>query len=123
MNDIIPNRKTHTIDDETWELYKTRFEVLSSLLDQAVLGHNDVDEAAIRLKLSRRQIYRLIDKLRSGEGILSDLIHEGSNGGKGKGRIADQVEQIVLDCIQKHFLKNQKISIRCEPWRAEREGE
>lgn len=107
----IPESGVATLPDEVWELARTRAEVISPLARLGVVGHHAADEAARALGISRRQVYTLIRKARQGSGLVTDLAPGRSSGGKGKGRLPEQVECIIRDQLQKRYLTKQKRSL------------
>ena len=68
-----------------------------------VVGHEAADVAAQALGLSRSQVYALIRCARQGTGLATDLACSRSCGVKGKGRLRESVEWIIL-AKQKHSL-------------------
>lgn len=46
--------------------------------------------------MSRRQVYVLVGRWRAGEGLVSDLLPGTSSGGRGGGRLPDEVEARVI---------------------------
>ncbi|MDO9179625.1 MAG: hypothetical protein Q7U16_15100 [Agitococcus sp.] len=67
-------------------------------------------EAAATLGLSVRQVYRLIRQLREAQGELTALLSQGSDGGRGKKRLAASRENLLHQLIGELFVTSQKIS-------------
>ena len=67
-------------------------------------------EVADALGLSERQIYRLIQRLRESEGEITALLPKGSNGGRGKQRLAAARETLLQRLITEVFTTPQKRS-------------
>lgn len=100
-----------TASDEQWELARSRFAVLAPLAGVDTVGFAAADEAAERLQLSRRQVYSLIDRIRCGSGTVTDLLIAPPSGGRGRGRVSAEVEEVIADYLAKEFLKRQKLSV------------
>ena len=100
-----------TLPDEAWAQARHRTEIIGPLAALEVVGHEAADEAAQALGLSRRQVYVLIRRARQGTGLVTDLTPGRSGGGKGKGRLPEQVERIIRELLQKRFLTKQKRSL------------
>ena len=111
MLNKIPNRNTTKIDEKIWDVCKQRFDLIFPLSQKQVIGHTEADYAAEKLGISRRHVYTLSQKIRDGEGLLTDILPKQHSGGKGKSRISLQAQEIIDGCIKKYYLKKQKISI------------
>ncbi|WP_436847536.1 Mu transposase C-terminal domain-containing protein [Streptomyces aureus] len=86
-------------------------EVIGQLAGKARVGLADVDEAAGMLRISRRQVYVLLGRWRAGEGVASDVLPGRSGGGRGDGRLSDQVEAIVAEVVAGRYLTRQRRSV------------
>nr|WP_306437490.1 transposase family protein [Rhodococcus sp. 14-2470-1a] len=100
-----------TASGERWAQAEARFAVLAPLLEAHPVRLEAVDDAGQRLGLSRRQIYSLLTRLRNGTGTVTDLLTRVSPGGRGHGRLSDDVEEIVSNHISRYFLHRQKLSV------------
>lgn len=100
-----------TLSETDWELARVRMRYIAPLAALDIVGHQAVDEAARELNLSRRQVYVLIQRVRQGTGLITDLAPGQSSGGKGKGRLSENVERLIHDLLQKRFLTKQKRSL------------
>lgn len=100
-----------TLSETDWELARVRMQHIAPLAALDIVGHQAVDEAARELNLSRRQVYVLIQRVRQGTGLITDLASEQSSGGKSKGRLSENVERLIHDLLQKSFLTKQKRSL------------
>lgn len=109
--DGFAERGVLTAPPEAWELARTRAAVIAELADLDVLGHDAVDEAAMELDLSRRQVYALVSRWRSGRGAVSDLLRGQSSGGRGRGRVTAEVETVIGDVLRARFLRRQRPSV------------
>lgn len=93
-----------------WECARLRAEIIAPLAQLKVVTWDLADNAAVQLGLSRRQIYALIKRYRHGQGLVSDMLLNKSNGGKGKSRLPEAVEQIIREVLRSHYLNKQKLS-------------
>lgn len=75
------------------------------------VGSDLIEDAARQLGISRRQVYVLIRRWRAGEGVASDLLPGRSHGGRGKGRLPDEVEAIVQRVLETRYLTRQRRSV------------
>lgn len=100
-----------TMSDAAWEQARSRASVISALAKRRVTGLAAADEAAIKLGVSRRQVYLLLGRYRQGSGLVTDFAIHRSTGGKGGNRLPEQVEDIVRGLIRRRFLTRQKLSV------------
>lgn len=89
MDDILK------INDSRWKVGTQRATTIQSLAKQNVCSKKSISEAAILLELSERYIYRLIRKYRESHGILTSLIPQKPNGGKGKPKLSTIQESLI----------------------------
>lgn len=99
-----------TLSDAAWENACLRRDILLPLSKQNVIGKHAAEEAAQKLGLSRRQVYKLVRRCREGEGFVTDLALHPPQGGKGQGRLLEAVEKIIQRTIHKRYLTRQKRS-------------
>ena len=57
-------------------------------------------EAAAKLELSTRYVYKLIQNYRQSHGLITSIIPQKPNGGKGKSRLFKQQEDIINEVIE-----------------------
>ncbi|SFO50894.1 putative transposase [Pseudonocardia ammonioxydans] len=100
-----------TASEADWSLARERAAVIGKLTASEVLGHEAADEAAARLGVSRRQVYTLVARWRAGAGAVSDLLPRRSSGGRGCGRVADDVETVLQDVLRARYLTRQRRSV------------
>lgn len=101
------------ISDTHWEVGKQRADVIRPLAEQRECSRASILEAANTLQLSERYIYRLVKKCRASQGMLTSLIPEKPNGGKGKSRLLKQQESLICEVIDDLYLTPQKLSPAC----------
>jgi putative transposase len=94
-----------------WNAATRRAEVIGRLAEESTVGQVAAEEAAAELGISRRQVYVLVGRWRAGEGVVSDLLPGRSSGGRGTGRLPDEVEAIVREVLRTRYLTRQRRSI------------
>ena len=62
------------IDESDWNEAQQRAEILRPLVNLDRCPHHLANKAAIQLKLSMRQIYTLINRLREADGVVTALL-------------------------------------------------
>jgi putative transposase len=107
----VVERGVLTAPAQTWDMAALRTEVIKQLASQATVGLDAADSAAVELEISRRQVYALVKRWRAGEGVVSDLLPGRSSGGRGAGRLPDEVEAIVREVLRSRYLTRQRRSI------------
>jgi len=100
-----------TMSDQGWQLAVHRHRVISELALKQPASRALITEASDQLGVSPRQIYVLLERYRKGTGLVTDLISHRSNGGRGKSRLPEPVEQIIRETILKRYLTRQKRSV------------
>ena len=98
------------IAEQEWNEARRRAVVLRPLVEFKRCPRNRAHEAAVELGLSERQVYRLIQRLRESGGELTALLPGGSNGGRGKQRLAAPREKLLHRLVAEIFLTRQKRS-------------
>lgn len=98
------------IAEQDWNEAQRRSVVVRPLLDFKHCPRKKAREAAVELGLSERQVYRLIQRLREFGGELTALLPGGSNGGRGKQRLAAPRENLLHRLIDEVFVTRQKRS-------------
>jgi DNA invertase Pin-like site-specific DNA recombinase len=101
--DEVSERGVLTASDELWEAAVRQATVISRLAALDAAGVTAVDAAADELGLSRRQVYVLLGRWRTGGGVVSDLLPRRSSGGRGGSRLPDDVEAIVRQVLQARY--------------------
>lgn len=104
----VAERGVLTAPDEVWERAVRQAEVIGPLAGKAMVGLVEADAAAMKLGVSRRQVYVLLGRWRAGQGVVSDLLPGRSSGGRGSGRLPDEVEAIVQDVLNRRYLTRQR---------------
>jgi putative transposase len=104
----VVERGVLTAAAEAWDLAVRQAEVIGQLAGQRTVGLEAADAAAAELGVSRRQVYVLIRRWRAGEGLASDLLPGASSGGRGGGRLPDEVEAVVGQVLRTRYLTRQR---------------
>jgi putative transposase len=104
----VVERGVLTAAAEAWDVAVRRAEVIGQLAGQRTVGLEAADAAAAELGVSRRQVYVLIRRWRAGEGLASDLLPGASSGGRGGGRLPDEVEAVVRQVLRTRYLTRQR---------------
>jgi putative transposase len=107
----VVERGVVTAPGPMWDGAVRRAEVIGGLAAKDTVGLAAADEAAAELGVSRRQVYALVGRWRAGEGLASDLLPGRSSGGRGAGRLPDEVEAIVRDVLRSRYLTRQRRSV------------
>ena len=110
-NSVIPENGTIRLSDKLWVEARRRAEVIGSIAKQKEVSRSLAEEAAQKLKLSRRTIYNLIRRWRASGGSTASLVSTGSQGGKGKNRLDEQMELLIVEAINGTYLSRQKQSV------------
>jgi putative transposase len=97
--------------DAVWELAVQRAAVISRLAQTERVGVAAADAAETELGISRRLVYALVRRWREGSGLVSDLIVGRSSGGRGGGRLSDEVETVVREALRSRYLGRQRRSL------------
>lgn len=108
---LVADRGVLTAEEARWQIAVRRAAVIGPLAQQARVGSLAADEAAAALGVSRRQVYTLIERWRSGDGLASDLLPRSSSGGLSGERLADEVETIVRKLLRARYLSRQRRSV------------
>jgi putative transposase len=67
----VTERGVLTAPTQAWEAAVRQAEVIEPLAAKGTVGLAEADEAAERLRVSRRQVYVLLGRWRAGEGAVS----------------------------------------------------
>ena len=98
------------IDKQAWNQAKWRTEILRPLANLEQCPRYLAQEAAIKMKLSTRQIYTLIQRLRQADGAVTSLLPKKPNGGRGKRKLSAISEAKLFNIIEDTYLTPQKYS-------------
>ena len=107
----VVERGVLTASGPVWEAAARRAEVIGRLAARPRVGLAVAEEAAVVLGVSRRQVYVLVGRWRAGEGVVSDLLPGRSGGGRGAGRLPEEVEAIVREVLRSRYLTRQRRSV------------
>jgi putative transposase len=107
---VRPDLSLVGISDDNWNEANRRFEIIRPLLAGSDRTREDVEDAAAAAGVHWTTLYRWIN-LYLPTGRVSSLIPVRSDGGRGKGRLPDAVEQVITDTIEKYYLTALKPSV------------
>jgi putative transposase len=107
----VVERGVLTASGPVWGAAARWAEVIGRLASKSTVGLVAADEAAAELGVSRRQVYVLVGRWRTGEGVVSDLLPGRSSGGRGVGRLPEDVEAIVREVLASRYLTRQRRSV------------
>jgi putative transposase len=113
MKDEVPDLRENgvlTLSDASWEKAKSRFDIIAPLAQASRIDRCSARDAADALGLSVRQVFALVKRFRTGEGLVTDMAPSRSSGGKGRSRLTPAIEQLIAEVIRSHYLKKQKLS-------------
>lgn len=71
------------INEETWIMRKKCTEIIALLVQSKICSKKTVQNAVTKLEISTRYVYRLIRNHRQSHGLMTSLIPQKPNGGKG----------------------------------------
>jgi putative transposase len=108
---VLLERGVLTASPEVWALAVRRAEVFGQLAGGATVGHRAVDAAAAELGVSRRQVYALLARWRTGAGVVSDLIPGRSPGGRGREHLPEPVETVIREVLRSKYVSRQRQSL------------
>ncbi len=103
MNDI------SEINNLAWNVGKERSDIVRPLAESAKCSREAIAAAANTLRVSSRQIYKLIHNYRRSNGLTTSLIPQKPSGGKGKSRVSDIQETLINEIIESLYLTTQKL--------------
>ena len=107
----VVERGVLTAAAERRDLAVRRAEVIGQLAGQSTVGLAAAEAAAAELGVSRRRMYVLIGRWRAGEGLAPDLLPGTSSGGRGGGRLPDEVEAVVREVLRARYLTRQRRTV------------
>lgn len=105
----LPNNYLTALTDKEWETAKKKYEIIKPILDDRK-NFDLVKSIAEKSKVHYTTLYRWV-KLFDETGTLSSLVGFKKNGGKGKSRISEELNEIVNNAIEKLYLDPSKKSI------------
>jgi putative transposase len=113
--DIITSHTTHAsthdpieVTEQQWEEAKRRLQLMSQLL-AGNRSRRDYDEVARQSGTSRPTLYRWMNSYRE-TGLLTSLVPNRRPGGRGVGRLPEDVEAIIGAVVRDFYLTTQKPS-------------
>lgn len=109
INKKTPNNHISALTDKEWEEAKRRYDIIEPILS----NRKDFDlikKISIQNNVHYTTIYRWL-KLYDETSVISSLIGNKKNGGKGKSRLSNEQDSIINDAINSLYLNPSKKSI------------
>ncbi len=97
----------HEVGEDRWREARRRMKAIKPLLDMTGRTKEDVEEVAREYGVSFTTVYRWIEKF-GRTGTVTSLVPAKPDGGSGKKRLPDDVEEIVQHFIRERYLTKQK---------------
>jgi putative transposase len=104
----VVERGVVSMSGAAWEEARQRAAVIEPLAARRSISNAAADAAGEQLGLSRRQVYKLVNRWRKGSGLVTDLAVRHSDGGKGRGRLPEEVESVIGNVLRTFYLKRQR---------------
>jgi putative transposase len=108
---VVAERGLLAAPAEVWDLAVRQAAVIGLLARAEVVGLSAVDAAAAQLGVSRRQVYVLLRRWRSGAGVVTDLIPGRSSAGRGGQQLPDEVEAVIREVLRREYLTRQRKTV------------
>ena len=105
-----PERELEEVSEADWIYARRCLEIIKPLLVRQKRGSNIADQISLESGVSRATLYRWLRFYRN-TGLLSSLLPIKRNGGRGKGRLPDEIEAIIEDRVQNYYLTDQQPTI------------
>lgn len=99
-----------TLSESAWAKAKKRADVIGPLAALPAVSRLAAEAAAAEIGVSVRQVYKLIKRYRLSDGLVTDLATGCPTGGKGRSRIAPEIEKLISESIEQFYLTRQKRS-------------
>ncbi|WP_410500193.1 helix-turn-helix domain-containing protein [Chitinibacter sp. S2-10] len=98
------------VSDEEWKEAERRKKLIEPLLNPYESAKDAADRIVKESGVSRSTLYRWLKAYRE-TGLLSSLLATKRNGGRGKGRLPQEVEVIIRERIENYHLTEQQPSV------------
>ncbi|WP_045689380.1 helix-turn-helix domain-containing protein [Hymenobacter sp. AT01-02] len=113
VDDVLPvyanDAKTPSFElatDEQWATANNRFALLKPILDKRTDGAL-IKQVAREHKVSPSTLYRWLERYEA-TGLVASLMDKPRNGGRGKPRLAPEIDAIVQQAIKEEYLTEQR---------------
>ena len=100
------------INDKLFEEAKKRFEIIKPIIYGEISTKKEIEKLAKEKGVSVPSIYRWIKAYQSTNTLDSLIPAYNRRGGKGQGRLPDEVERIVNTMIAERYLNRQNVSVK-----------
>lgn len=95
------------LSESDWQTAKNRFEILAPI----IRGEQSVYTVARQSGVGKSTLYRWLEKYER-TGLLTSLVNDENNGGRGKNRLPEEVDSIIKSVIEARYLTKQKITVK-----------
>ena len=99
---------TARLPDKLWHEAERRAALIRPLATIPIVPAMLAQDVAMKLSISQRTVYRLIQRFRESGGLLTSLAPTPPSGGRGKSRLSPVIEQIITMTIKEMWLSKQK---------------
>lgn len=93
--------------EKDWEEAQKRFDIIKPIVELSLTG-NDIVDIATKNNLHYTTVYRWVKRYYESGGKVISLVYDGPNGGKGKSRLSDEVDQLISAAIESTYLNKQR---------------
>lgn len=101
------SRSVTELTEEQWNTARKRFAIIALILN----GEQSAYDVAAKTGVGKSTIYRWLQKYER-TGQVSSLVNDDNDGGRGKMRLSDNIEEIVNDVVERKYLDNQKLNMQ-----------
>lgn len=112
IEEIVASQSPSLVPQASWAVAVARHARIRDLAAMPEVPAFVAAEAGRDLGVSARTVYRLLARYRSGGDRATDMLPARSNGGRGRGRLAQDVERITDDLITRRYIARQRITVR-----------
>jgi putative transposase len=104
-------RDVTTIRDSDWQIAQQRFSIIQPIINSQGNQRELINQASKTHKVGKSTIYRWISTYNETK-LVSSLAPEQRSGGKGKSRLLPEIDTIIKQVINEHYLTSQKKSVQ-----------
>lgn len=108
INPTIKDNGLTGLPDKIWKEAERRAGFIRPLAMMETVPALLAKDTAVKMGLSQRSVYTLIQRFRESGGLLISLAPQTPSGGRGKNRLPTTVEQIISSTLAEMYLSRQK---------------
>jgi len=94
--------------DEEWDQARRRRDAMKRLAGQASIPLGVRTEVATELGVSTRYVYQLLRQYKESDGSVTAMLANPHSGGRGKSRVAPEVEELIAEILKRRYLTRQR---------------